>query len=102
MSEVNSKLFEDFRTYLISNNYEIDVIDKESVRGIKGQKKFYFFYDYKYYQYCMYIEVDGFKKWATVFLENEDKSFRLNHHDDTRNFSSLANLISFTESSSGY
>lgn len=98
MNEVNNSLFKLFEDYLENHNYEIDVIGEQSVRGIKGLTRFHFFYDYKYYEYCMYIAEDGHKKWASIFLENEDGTFSLNHDDDRRLFKDLFEVIEFTES----
>ena len=100
MNEFNENLFSQFKVYLTNHNYEVDVITEQSIRGIKGKIIFYFFYDFKYYNYCMYINEDGYKKWASIFLENEDGTFILNHDDDRRKFSNLEEIIKFTESKS--
>lgn len=96
MNEVNAKLFDDFKQYLILEDYEVDLIGEESIRGIKGTVKFHFFFDYKYYEYCMYISDNNYKKWATIFLENNDGTFKLNHKGDNRNFNQLEDVIKFT------
>lgn len=98
MKEVNYSIFKLFEKYLESQNYEVDVICEYSIRGIKNLTKFHFFYDYKYYEYCMYITQDDYKKWASKFLENEDGTFRLNHDDNKRLFKDLFEVIEFTES----
>ena len=76
MSEVNIKLFDEFKSYLSNENYEVNVIGEQSIEGIKGLKRFIFFFDYKYYQYCMRITENGSKKWTTIFLEDKNGSFR--------------------------
>lgn len=49
--EINLKLFEDFKSYLLGNGYEVNLDEEESIRGIKKTIKFHFFFDFKYDKY---------------------------------------------------
>lgn len=73
MSEVNNKLFDEFKSYLSNENYEVNVIGEQSIKGIKESKRFRFFFDYKYYQYCMRITENKYYQYCMHITENAYK-----------------------------
>jgi len=96
MSEFNRYYIDEFKKFLVKDNYEIDEISESSILGIKNDLKFHMFYDYKYYEYCMYTNKNGFKLWASIFDLNTENKLQLNHKDDKRTFENLDEIIHFT------
>jgi hypothetical protein len=96
MNEIDVKLFESFEQYLSDKGYKIKHIADESIRGVKNDTVFHFYFDSRYDEYCMYISIDGLKKWATMFLQGENGTFDLNHSNDKRKFDNINEVIQFT------
>lgn len=54
-------IFDEFKKYLSSKDYEIDEISETSIRGIKKDLKVHLFWDWKYDEYVINVNNKGYK-----------------------------------------
>ncbi len=97
MESIDTGIFKEFEKYMLDNKYTINVIDEMSIRGIKDTFIVHFYYDWKYYQFVIYVSDNGYKLYATMFLQIEN-GYQLNFDNDKRVFGDLKDILQFTSS----
>ena len=96
MDKIITDLFADFKRYLTENRYEIDEINKTSIRGIKEKLTIHLFKELLFDKYVLRVVNDGYKIYNTIFIVDGDK-FRLYHKDDDRVLYDLFDIINYTK-----
>lgn len=90
-------IYDEFKEYLKSGEYEIDEISETSLRGIKKGLKVHLFLDSNDEEYILNVNNDGDNLYNTIFIECEN-GYRLNHTGDKRNLKDLEEIINYTNS----